>query len=160
MTTKSAEDALAFVFVALEHARTAKQEAYLAAGALEHLLRRHGALVIDRVLGAARQDPKFRRCLAGVWGHSGMEKTVRERIDEILAPPKIFSEATAKKQALETSLKYPIPRRHRVGFPARPAETVQAYCAIFRQSTVTRQFRCRHRRRSYRASSASNSAIS
>ena len=98
MTTESAEDALAFVFVALEHARTAKQEAYLAAGALEHLLRRHGALVIDRVLGAARQDPKFRRCLAGVWGHSGMEKTVRERIDEILAPPKILQKPPRKNK--------------------------------------------------------------
>src|ERR1700723_1274162 len=50
MTSESAEDALAFVFVALEHAGTPKQEAYLAAGALEHLLKRHGALVIDRVL--------------------------------------------------------------------------------------------------------------
>jgi hypothetical protein len=98
MTTESAEDALAFVFVALEHAGTAKQEAYLAAGALEHLLRRHSALVIDRVLGAARQDPKFRRCLASVWGHSGMEKTVRARIDEILAPPKIIQKPPRKNK--------------------------------------------------------------
>jgi hypothetical protein len=90
MTSDFPEDALAFVFVALEHAVTAKQEAYLAAGALEHLLKRHGALVIDRVLGAARRDPKFRRCLAGVWGHSGMDKSVRARIDEILAPPEIL----------------------------------------------------------------------
>jgi hypothetical protein len=88
MTLESAEDALAFVFAALEHAVTAKQEAYLAAGALEHLLKRHGALVIDRVLAAAKRDPKFRRCLAGVWGHSGMDKSVRARIDEILAPVK------------------------------------------------------------------------
>jgi hypothetical protein len=87
MTSDLPEDALAFVFVALEHAVTARQEAYLAAGALEHLLKRHGALVIDRVLDAARRDPKFRRCLAGVWGHSGMDKSVRARIDEILAPP-------------------------------------------------------------------------
>jgi hypothetical protein len=89
MTLDSPEDALAFVFVALEHAETATQEAYLAAGALEQLLRRHGALVIDRVLSAAKRDPKFRRCLSGVWGHSGMDKSVRARIDEILAPPKI-----------------------------------------------------------------------
>jgi hypothetical protein len=96
MTSESAEDALAFVFVALEHAVTAKQEAYLAAGALEHLLKRHGALVIDRVLGAAKRDPKFRRCLAGVWGHSGMDKSVRARIDEILAPPKILQKPPRK----------------------------------------------------------------
>jgi uncharacterized protein DUF6869 len=89
MTLDAPEDALAFVFAALEHAETAAQEAYLAAGALEQLLRRHGALVIDRVLDAARRDPKFRRCLSGVWGHSGMDKSVRARIDEILAPPKV-----------------------------------------------------------------------
>src|ERR1700692_3998485 len=76
MTSESAKDALTFIFVALEHAVTAKQEAYLAAGALEHLLKRHGVLVIDRVLAAARRDPQFRRCLAGVWGHSGNGKIV------------------------------------------------------------------------------------
>ena len=86
MTSESAEDALAFIFVALEHAVTAKQEAYLAAGALEHLLKRHGVLMIDRVLAAARRDPKFRRCLAGVWGHSGMDKSVRERTETCPAP--------------------------------------------------------------------------
>ena len=96
MTSDSAEDALAFVFVALEHAVTAKQEAYLAAGALEQLLKRHGALVIDRVLGAAKRDPKLRRCLAGVWGHSGMDKSVRARIDEILAPPKMLQKPPRK----------------------------------------------------------------
>jgi hypothetical protein len=96
MTSESAEDALAFVFVALEHAGTPKQEAYLAAGALEQLLKRHGVLVIDRVLAAARRDPKFRRCLAGVWGHSGMDKSVRARIDEILAPPKMFQKPPRK----------------------------------------------------------------
>ena len=75
---------------------TAKQEAYLAAGALEHLLKRHGVLVIDHVLAAARRDPKFRRCLAGVWGHSGMDKSVRARIDEILAPPKALRKPPRK----------------------------------------------------------------
>jgi hypothetical protein len=98
MTSESAEDALAFVFVALEHAGTPKQEAYLAAGALEHLLKRHGALVIDRVLGAAKRDPKFRRCLAGVWGHSGMDKSVRAQIDEILAPPRILHKPPRKNK--------------------------------------------------------------
>jgi hypothetical protein len=96
MTSESAEDALAFIFVAMELAVTAKQEAYLAAGALEHLLKRHGVLVIDRVLAAARRDPKFRRCLAGVWGHSGMDKSVRARIDEILAPPKALRKPPRK----------------------------------------------------------------
>jgi hypothetical protein len=96
MTSDSPEDALAFVFVALELAVTERQEAYLAAGALEHLLKRHGALVLDRVLGAARRDPKVRRCLAGVWGHSGMDKSVRARIDEILAPPKILQKPPRK----------------------------------------------------------------
>jgi hypothetical protein len=98
MTSDAPEDALAFVFVALEHAVTAKQEAYLAAGALEHLVKRHGPLVIDRVLDAAKRDPKFRRCLAGVWGHSGMDKSVRARIDEILAAPKIRQKPPRKNK--------------------------------------------------------------
>jgi hypothetical protein len=78
------EDALAFVFAALEQAETAKQEAYLAAGALETLLKRHGPSVIDRVQAAARRDPKLTRCLSGVWGYSGMDKSVRAAIDAVL----------------------------------------------------------------------------
>jgi hypothetical protein len=99
MTTESAEDALAFVFVALEHAGTAKQEAYLAAGALEHLLRRHGALVIDRVLGAARQDQKFRRCLASVWGHSAWKKQFAHGSMKSLLPPRFFRSHREKTSA-------------------------------------------------------------
>jgi len=73
-----------------KRAVSAKQEAYLAAGALEHLAKRHGPVVIDRVLEAARRDPKFRRCLSGVWGHSGMDKSVRRGLTPCLRRPKSF----------------------------------------------------------------------
>lgn len=99
MTSDLPEDALAFVFVALEHAETAKQEAYLAAGALEHLLKRHGALVIDRVLGAARQDQKFRRCLASVWGHSAWKKQFAHGSMKSLLPPRFFRSHREKTSA-------------------------------------------------------------
>jgi len=81
-----------------KRAVSAKQEAYLAAGALEHLAKRHGPVVIDRVLEAARRDPKFRRCLSGVWGHSGMDKSVRARIDALLAPPEILHKPQRKNK--------------------------------------------------------------
>jgi hypothetical protein len=81
------EEALAFVILANELAGTEEQRSYLAAGALETLLGRHGPLVIDRVLDEGRQSASFRRCLAGVWGHRAIDKRVRQRIDEFLAPP-------------------------------------------------------------------------
>lgn len=54
----------------------------VAAGPLENLLCYHGQAVIDRVLVAARSDPRFRRCLRGVWGWSGMDKEVWRRIEQ------------------------------------------------------------------------------
>ena len=41
-------------------------------------------------LEAARRDPKFRRCLSGVWGHSGMDKSVRRGLTPCLRRPKSF----------------------------------------------------------------------
>jgi hypothetical protein len=81
------EEALDFILVALDFAETERQEAYLAAGALESLLQRHGTAIIDRLLRAAGQDQKLRRCLAGVWGRSAIDRAVRARIDAYLAPP-------------------------------------------------------------------------
>jgi len=42
--------------------------ANVAAGPLEDLLKRSSEVLIDRVEVQARRDPKFRRCLTGVWG--------------------------------------------------------------------------------------------
>jgi hypothetical protein len=39
----------------------------IAAGPLEELIQHSHATLLDRVETAARQDPKFRRCLMGVW---------------------------------------------------------------------------------------------
>jgi hypothetical protein len=43
------------------------QLASIAAGPLEDLLVHHPELFIDRVDEAARRNPRFRRCLSGVW---------------------------------------------------------------------------------------------
>ena len=53
--------------------------AVLAAGPLEDLLARHGALYIDRVEQLARDDEKFNCLLGGVW-RSGMQKEVWRRV--------------------------------------------------------------------------------
>jgi hypothetical protein len=49
----------------------------VAAGPLEDLLRKHGNAVLDRVEEEARRDPKFRRCLTGVWG---LPRAIHERL--------------------------------------------------------------------------------
>ena len=51
--------------------------ANVAAGPLEDLLTRASDLLIDRVEVQARRDPKFRRCLTGVWG---LPPSVKERL--------------------------------------------------------------------------------
>jgi hypothetical protein len=59
---------------------TPKQVALLAAGPLEDLLTYHGPGYIDRVETEARQRPKFRYLLGGVWGWSRMNREVWERV--------------------------------------------------------------------------------
>jgi len=51
--------------------------ANVAAGPLEDLLKRASDVLIDRVEVQARRDPKFRRCLTGVWV---LPPSVRERL--------------------------------------------------------------------------------
>ena len=53
---------------------------WVAAGPLEDLLCHHGPELIDRVEALARSDPRFRRCLARVWGSDRMEPSVYERM--------------------------------------------------------------------------------
>jgi hypothetical protein len=59
---------------------TKEQIALLAAGPVEDLLTNHGPAYIDRVEIEARQRPKFRYLLGGVWGWSRMRKEVWERV--------------------------------------------------------------------------------
>jgi hypothetical protein len=89
MALDNPDEALEFINVALEYAESGQQEAYLAAGVLESLLVKHGPVVVERVLIAARNDTKLRRCLLGVWGFSGMNKAVRQRLNCFLALPSI-----------------------------------------------------------------------
>jgi len=53
---------------------------WVAAGPLQDLLCRHGIDLIDRVEAKAESDPRFKKCLAGVWGSSGMEPSVYQRV--------------------------------------------------------------------------------
>ena len=78
---------LAFVMTASDLCETDEQRACLGAGTLESLLVNEGPAVIDRVLDRARRDPDFRRVLSCVWGHRAMDRSVRKRIDALLAPP-------------------------------------------------------------------------
>lgn len=54
--------------------------ARVAAGPLESLLGLHSFAFIDRVEAQARKDPKFRRCLSGVWGWSSIPEDVQVRM--------------------------------------------------------------------------------
>jgi len=51
--------------------------ANVAAGPLEDLLTHEAERFIDRVELQARRDPKFRRCLTGVWG---LPASIRDRV--------------------------------------------------------------------------------
>jgi len=54
--------------------------ARVAAGPLEDLLGLHSYAFIDRVETQASEDPKFRRCLSGVWGWSSIPEDVQVRM--------------------------------------------------------------------------------
>lgn len=49
----------------------------VAAGPLEDLVGKYGNTILERVEEQARRDPKFRRCLTGVWG---LPKAIAERL--------------------------------------------------------------------------------
>jgi hypothetical protein len=53
----------------------------IAAGPLEDLLREHGSQFVDRVEERARQNERFRQCLAGVWMSRGeLPEDILQRI--------------------------------------------------------------------------------
>jgi len=56
--------------------------AKVAAGPLEDLLTRDPERFVDRVELEARRDPKFRRCLTGVWG---LPASITDRIAKYTA---------------------------------------------------------------------------
>jgi hypothetical protein len=58
--------------------------AYIAAGPLEELIVRHGALLIDAIEATAARDARMCRALVGVWGHERMSPDVRRRIGHLI----------------------------------------------------------------------------
>ncbi|MEM8634997.1 MAG: DUF6869 domain-containing protein [Pseudomonadota bacterium] len=76
----SPQTQLSFVEQAIEKAETDNQLANIAAGPLEDLLVHHGSEVIDDVVIASRQSPKFRRTMTGVW-QQNMPDDVWQKIE-------------------------------------------------------------------------------
>jgi len=72
--------ALQFVLKVFEKGMSEKMLSMLAAGPLEDLLERNGAVVIDRIETMARQDPKFRDLLGGVW-QNAMSNDLWQRVE-------------------------------------------------------------------------------
>jgi hypothetical protein len=58
---------------------------YVAAGALEDLLSQHPVAMIGRVESRARQDARFRKAVARVWGWTRIPKDIRARLDIVVA---------------------------------------------------------------------------
>lgn len=54
----------------------------IAAGSLEDLLNDSPEFLADQVVIEARRDPKFRRCLTGVWG---IPDPLRSRVEKYLS---------------------------------------------------------------------------
>jgi hypothetical protein len=77
------QDPVAAWAVTLDLIRAAPDDrllADIAAGPLEQLIQESHATLMDRVETAARQDPKFRRCLTGVWLGAKTPAAVRDRV--------------------------------------------------------------------------------
>jgi hypothetical protein len=72
-----------FILEAISHASD-DEIGHIAAGPVEHLLRKHGEEFIEKVEQRAQADPKFGRMLAGVWKHT-MTDEVWTRIEALRA---------------------------------------------------------------------------
>jgi hypothetical protein len=77
--TEAPEIAWSAILQILQHELTEKQTSLLAAGPVETLLSHHGPTFIERVEREARQSPRFRDLLAGVW-RLGMTQDVWNRL--------------------------------------------------------------------------------
>ena len=61
----------------------------VAAGPLEDLICNHGGQIISRVEIQAKMNPKFRRCLSGIWGWSSMPEAMQARIKKVVGDEKL-----------------------------------------------------------------------
>lgn len=62
----------------------AKLLAYVGAGPLEDLLRRHAESVSDRLVQRTKSDPDFREAMKNVWGWEDVPNVVQERLLPLL----------------------------------------------------------------------------
>ena len=58
---------------------------YVAPGALEDLICGHPDAMIDRVESRAKQDVRFRKAVARVWGWTRLPRNIRARLDMLVA---------------------------------------------------------------------------
>ena len=77
LVRRDSEAGWTLILELVDAARDDRLLADVAAGPLEDLLKREPERYIDRVELQARRDPKFRRCLTGVWG---LPASIRERV--------------------------------------------------------------------------------
>lgn len=73
------EAALEILRLAAQESETEAQRAKIGCGHLESLVAQHGNKIIDDVEAIAREEQKFRECLAHVWRH-GMPDEIWRRI--------------------------------------------------------------------------------
>jgi len=64
----------------IEEAGEDKILANIAAGTLEDFVKKHHMEYFDKIENELRRNPKFRRCMTGVWLYSGFPKDKIERI--------------------------------------------------------------------------------
>ncbi|HWK39458.1 MAG TPA: hypothetical protein VNR88_11130 [Hyphomicrobium sp.] len=86
MVQTAPEAAVEFIIAALDECRTGAHVALLSAGALETLLKTHGAKVIGPLEEAARKHAKMRYLLSATWGEASMVPAVWRRLIAAVAP--------------------------------------------------------------------------
>jgi hypothetical protein len=79
-----AEEAWPLILALVERAPDDEALAFVAAGPLEDLVRRHGVAFADRLIGHTRRDPRFRQALAGIWGWEDLPQPLRGRLIGLL----------------------------------------------------------------------------
>jgi len=86
MAQTAPEAAVEFLIAALDECRTAAHVALLGAGALETLLKTHGAKVIGPLEEAASKHAKVRYLISATWGEASMVPAVWQRLVAAVAP--------------------------------------------------------------------------
>jgi hypothetical protein len=80
------DEAWAIVVDLVDQAPDDEALAFVAAGPLEELIRRHSQQCGDQILDQARRDRRFRQALGGVWGWEDVAEPLRRRLQELVIP--------------------------------------------------------------------------